>query len=390
MQTNDAGRKERAYQSIPYMLTMEEVAGRNNLLAALRKVRQNAGRSGNPDRQRRKEKAAELRRVCRSCNIKQLREQLISGSYLPQPVTRVKIPKGDGRFREIGIPNPMDRIVGTALNQLLSSRCERTRFGTESYAYRPGRSTDQAANDLLDYRDNGYGWILKADLTSYFDTIDHALLMEMVRQYLYVDERIQNLIERMLQAGYCDHQGWHATPEGTPQGAILSPLLSNLYGAEIDDGLRELGAHFVRYADDIAIACKTAEDCRNMLEHLKEIVLKLRLTINLQKTTITPLNEIIFLGYGFCEEGLRIPIRRIAAHIQTLKERIKQQENDDCRDTLPSIQRSWYAYYHNADDRLPTREDENRMIELMKQELPLWAAELLIKELAILREEQSE
>ena len=109
-----------------------------------------------------------------------------------------------------------------------------------------------------------------------------------------------------------------------------------------------------------------------------------------QKTTITPLNEIIFLGYGFCEEGLRIPIRRIAAHIQTLKERIKQQENDDCRDTLPSIQRSWYAYYHNADDRLPTREDENRMIELMKQELPLWAAELLIEELAILREEQSE
>ena len=224
---------------------MEEVCERENLLEALRRVKANKGSAGIDGRT-----VGQLSGYLKERWLA-IREQLLNGTYEPQPVRRVEIPKPDGGgMRKLGIPTTLDRFLQQAVMQVLQRQWDPT-FSDHSYGFRPGRSAHQAVAQAQQYIAEGYGWVVDLDLEKFFDRVNHDKLMCQIAKRVE-DKRLRKLIRAFLNAGVMENGLVSASLEGTPQGGPLSPLLSNLVLDELDRELERRGHRYVRYADDCA------------------------------------------------------------------------------------------------------------------------------------------
>src|ERR1043166_4691492 len=221
---------------------MEEVCGRENCKQALKRVKANKGSPG-VDGMTVHDLPGYLKQ-----HWPAIREQLLSGTYKPQPVKRVEIPKPDGGVRKLGIPTALDRLVQQMVLQVLQRSWDPT-FSEHSYGFRPGRSAHQAVAQAQKYIAEGYGWVVDLDLEKFFDRVNHDRLMARLAQRIS-DKRLLKLIRAFLRAGVMEGGLVSPVDEGTPQGGPLSPLSSNIVLDELDRELQQRGLHFARYADD--------------------------------------------------------------------------------------------------------------------------------------------
>jgi len=295
---------------------IEEACEKENLKEALRRVKANAGAAG-VDGMSVKELPDFLRE-----NWPRLKEQLLSGTYRPQPVRRVEIPKTGGGMRKLGIPTVVDRFVQQAVLQVLQERWDPT-FSEFSYGFRPGRSAHQAVAKAQEYIQQGYDWVVDLDLEKFFDRVNHDVLMSRVARRIS-DKRMLKLIRGFLNSGVMENGLVGPTDEGTPQGGPLSPLLSNLLLDELDRELERRGHRFVRYADDSNIYVKSERAGQRVMKGVKRFLTrKLRLKVNESKSAVARPKDRKFLGFSFTSgEVVR---RRIAPKaILRFKERIRE------------------------------------------------------------------
>src|SRR6266478_5034286 len=244
---------------------MEEVCERENLKEALRRVKANKGSAG-VDGMTVDEITGYLKQ-----HWPAIREQLLSGTYKPQPVRRVEIPKPDGGgVRKLGIPSTLDRFIQQAVMRVLQRRWDRT-FSDHSYGFRPGRSAHQAVAQAQQYIAEGYGWVVDFDLEKFFDRVNHDKLMGQVAKRI-TDRRMLKLIRAFLNAGVMEGGLVSPTVEGTPQGGPLSPLLSNLVLDELDRELERRGHGFARYADDCNIYVRSERAGQRVMESISNFI----------------------------------------------------------------------------------------------------------------------
>jgi RNA-directed DNA polymerase len=295
---------------------MEEVCERENCLQALKRVKSNKGSAG-IDGMSVEQLPGYLKE-----HWPAIREQLLSGTYKPQPVRRVEIPKPDGGVRQLGIPTVLDRMVQQAVMQVLQSRWD-AGFSEHSHGFRPGRSAHQAVAKAQQYVTEGRRWVVDLDLEKFFDRVNHDKLMAAVARRVQ-DKRMLKLIRAFLTAGVMENGLVGPVDEGTPQGGPLSPLLSNLVLDELDRELERRKHCFVRYADDCNIYVRS----RAAGERVKQsitcfITRRLKLKVNEQKSAVARPADRKFLGFSLTRA--REPKRRIAAKsLVRFKRRVRE------------------------------------------------------------------
>ena len=272
---------------------LDTILRSDNLNAAYRKVKANQGAGGIDGMQ-----VDELLPYLRDHQT-ELVEQLRRGKYKPNPVRRVEIPKEEkGKVRKLGVPTVVDRVIQQAIAQELTPIYEE-QFSDNSFGFRPGRGAHDALRRCREYVDKGYVYVVSMDLQAYFDTVNHSKLIEVLSRTIK-DGRVISLIHKYLNAGVMEDGGFHVTTEGVPQGGPLSPLCGNVMLNELDKELERRGHKFVRYADDSMVFCKSRKSAERMLEHIIPYITgKLFLKVNLQKTTVSHVSKVKYLGYGF-------------------------------------------------------------------------------------------
>lgn len=256
-----------------------------------------------------------------SMNMLELRRQLIEDRYKAPPVLRVMIPKGDGRERPLGIPTVKDRIAQTTGKQIMEPIFEKI-FCDCSFGFRPGRSQIDAINKIEEYKEQGYKWVLDADIKGYFDNIDHNLLMEFITERIN-DGWVLRMIESWLTAGVVTDEGYESTTCGVPQGGSISPLLSNIYLHQFDKEMTDRGYKVVRFADDFVVLTKSKKKANRALEVVKEIVEdKLKLTLHPEKTVITNFGKgFVFLGFEFIAWRYKRPRKKA---LKSFKDKVRK------------------------------------------------------------------
>lgn len=295
---------------------MEEVCGRENCKQALARVKSNKGSPG-VDGMTVEQLPGYLKEQWPAT-----REQMLSGTYRPQPVRRVEIPKPDGGVRELGIPTVLDRFIQQAVMQVMQRRWDGT-FSDHSYGFRPGRSAHQAVEKAQEYLAEGNRWVVDLDLEKFFDRVNHDRLMARIARRVS-DKRMLKLIRAFLTAGVMEGGLVSPVDEGTPQGGPISPLLSNIVLDELDQELEKRGLRFVRYADDCNIYVRSQRAGERVMESItRYITKKLKLKVNDKKSAVGQPQERKFLGFSFTWE--REPRRRIAPKaIARFKKRIRE------------------------------------------------------------------
>jgi RNA-directed DNA polymerase len=287
---------------------MEEVCQRDNLVKALKRVKANKGSPGIDGMQ-----VEELSDYLKD-NWSQIRGQLLNGTYQPQPVKRVKIPKPGGGERPLGIPTVLDRCIQQAVLQVLQRSWDQT-LSEQSYGFRPSRSAHQAVAMAQTYIAQGYGYVVDIDLEKFFDRVNHDILMSLVAKRVQ-DKRMLKLLRAYLNAGVMENGLVSPATEGTPQGGPLSPLLSNLMLDILDKELERRGHGFVRYADDCSIYVRSRRAGERVMASVSQFLeKKLKLKVNQGKSAVARPGERKFLGFSFTSG--KVPKRRIAP--QSLK-----------------------------------------------------------------------
>jgi len=280
----------------------------------------------------------------------EIREQLLSGTYGPEPVKRVEIPKSGGGVRRLGVPTVLDRLIQQAVLQVLQKRWDPT-FSDFSYGFRRGRSAHQAVAQAQQYVAGGRRWVVDMDLEKFFDLVNQDMLMGRVAKRV-ADKRLLRLIRAYLKAGVMENGLVSPTEKGTPQGGPLSPLLSNIVLDDLDRELERRGHRFVRYADDcnIYVASKAAGE-RVMASMTRFITRKLKLKVNEEKSAVARVWKRQFLGFQFSSS--REPKRKISPKA---KKRVKDRIRDLTRrnkgisieamvEGLGRYLKGWRAYY---------------------------------------------
>jgi RNA-directed DNA polymerase len=323
---------------------MEEVCGRENCKQALARVKANKGGAGVDGMT-----VHELPEFLKQ-HWPTIREQLLSGTYKPQPVKRVEIPKPDGGMRKLGIPTVLDRFIQQMVMQVLQRRWD-PMFSEHSYGFRPGRSAHQAVEAAQKYIADGYRWVVDLDLEKFFDRVNHDKLMAKIAERVS-DKRMLKLIRTFLRAGVMEGGLVSPVDEGTPQGGPLSPLLSNIVLDEFDRELERRGLRFARYADDSNIYVRSRRAGERVMASITRfITTKLRLKVNEQKSAVARPWARKFLGFSFTNAG--IPKRRIAPKaVDRFKERVRELtrrtrgvSTERMAEELARYLRGWLGYF---------------------------------------------
>ena len=328
---------------------LERILDRNNLNQAYSKVKRNGGSAG-VDGMTVEEMLPYLRE-----HREEFLESIRSGRYKPKAVRRVEIPKPDGGKRMLGVPTVIDRMLQQAIVQVLQPIYE-TKFSDSSYGFRPKRSAQQAMKQALKYYEEGYTQVVDLDLEKYFDTVNHGILIGMIREQIK-DERVIELIRKYLKSGVMINGLISPTRERTPQGGNLSPLLSNIYLTAFDRMLESRGHKFVRYADDCNIYVKSRRAAeRVMTKCTKFLEGKLKLKVNRKKSQVGSPLKLKFLGFSMYKTGKKAGIRPHGKSIQKFKDKIRElTSRKQARSIEAILQRlkrytvGWLGYYSIAD-----------------------------------------
>ena len=331
---------------------LERILERENLNRAYKQVKRNHGAPGIDGMT--VEKALLWIRENREELLQSIRE----GSYKPNPVRRKEIPKPDGGVRKLGIPTVVDRVIQQAIAQKLQPIYEPL-FSDGSYGYRPKRSAQQAIQKVKNYTEQGYGYAVEIDLSKYFDTLNHELLLNLLRRQIH-DERVTLLIKKYLKSGVMEGGTFTRTEEGSPQGGPLSPLLSNVYLNEFDQEMERRGVKVIRYADDIVVLAKSKRAAGRLLESCRRYLEgKLKLKMNAQKSKVVSVLAIKHFKFlGFClgknKKGVYIRAHResLAKAKRKLRQLTRRNQGRNVRMVMENVKsfiRGWLGYYYVAD-----------------------------------------
>ena len=345
---------------------VDKVYKRKNLKLAWKRVKRNKG-AGGIDGQTLEEFEEQL-----DAHLDRLHEELKNDGYRPLPVRQKLIPKAGqpGKFRPLGIPAIYDRVCQQALQNRLEPIFEKV-FDDASFGYRPGRSTKDALRKIWKEIDEGYEWIVDADLSNFFGTVDQEKLLALVAKRVS-DGRVLSLIRSMLKAG-CMAEGKRLpTEQGTPQGGVISPILSNALLTPFDREMRHRGYRLTRYADDWVVTCRTKAEARKVLAEAEKILTTLGVKLNLEKTRIVHVaHGFEFLGYKIKRGSRRLalPTRQIRTgarqgdlyayprqkSIQHFKDQIRRRtrrkapvSTQQLINEINPVIRGWGLYFHKA------------------------------------------
>ena len=334
---------------------ISQVVERDNMQLAYSRVMKNRGAPG-VDGMRCEDLKAWLK-----VNWSQVKRALLNGTYRPQAVRRVDIPKPQGGIRTLGVPTVVDRLIQQALHQAMQPLFEPT-FSASSYGFRPGKSAQQAVAKAAQYIRSGKRWVVDMDLEKFFDCVNHDVLMARVARQVQ-DKDVLRLIRRFLQAGMMANGVETPRYEGTPQGGPLSPLLSNILLTDLDLELEKRQLLFCRYADDCNIYVRSQSSGQRIMESMKGFLAnRLKLTVNEAKSAVARPWERKFLGYSVtAQQSSKVRIAKQS--IQRLMDSVRQLSIGGKGSSLPQtieklnpVLRGWMNYFSLSQSRRPIEE----------------------------------
>ena len=331
---------------------LEKILDRDNLNRAFKRVKKKKGAPG-VDGMTVDEAGAYFRE-----NKDELIRRIKRGKYTPDPVRRVEIPKPDGGMRKLGIPTVIDRIIQQAMSQQLIPIYE-PKFSDGSFGYRPGRSAKDAVQKIKEYAEQGYTRAVVLDLSKYFDTLNHELLVNILRRDVK-DERVIQMIKRYLKSGVMENGVVIETEEGSPQGGNLSPLLANVYLNEFDQEFSRRGVPCIRYADDIVLLAKSERASERLLEtSTKYLEGTLKLKVNREKSrtvSVFAIRNFKYLGFCLGKNGKGIYVRVHAKSWKKAKNKLRMlTSRSRCGSIVKTMEcikeymRGWLNYFSMAD-----------------------------------------
>ena len=328
---------------------MERVVSRPNMLAAYKRVRENKGSPGIDGI------TVDELRLWLQKHWDGVREQLLAGTYRPQPVKRQAIPKTGGGERELGIPTVLDRLIQQSLLQVLQPIFDPT-FSDHSYGFRPGRRAHDAVRRAQGYVQEGRRWVVDVDLEKFFDRVNHDILMGRLAKRIE-DKRVLRLIRWYLEAGAMIHGVVMERHEGTPQGGPLSPLLANVLLDEVDKELERRGHAFVRYADDGNVYVRSKRAGERVMALLGRLYDGLRLRINESKSAVARVWDRKFLGFSFwMDQERKVRVRAAWQALNEMKQRVRWMTRrtggrslDQVIGRLRTYLLGWKAYFRLAE-----------------------------------------
>jgi group II intron reverse transcriptase/maturase len=331
---------------------LEKILAKDNLYQAYEKVRCNKG-AGGVDKMGVDELLPYLKE-----NQRQLFQSIKDGKYRPNPVRRVEIPKDNGKMRNLGIPTVVDRVIQQAISQVLTPIFEK-QFSDNSYGFRPKRSAHDAMKKCIENTNDGFIYVVDMDLEKYFDTVNQSKLIEILSRTIK-DGRVISLIHKYLKAGVVINHTFKETGVGVPQGGPLSPLLSNIMLNELDQELERRGHRFVRYADDLVIFCKSKRSAsRTLTTILPFIEDKLFLKVNHEKTVVSYVGRIKFLGFSFYKHksGMRLrvhpkAIQKMKTNVKAFTSRSNGMGNEFRAMKMKRYIQGWINYFKIADMKI--------------------------------------
>ena len=326
---------------------MDKVYAPANLAAAWKSVRSNRGAAG-VDHQ-----SVEVFERHAPKYLEELHRELREGSYRPSPVRRQWIPKpGSAKGRPLGIPTVRDRIVQSALRQVLEPIWE-VKFADQSYGFRPGRSCKDALRRVDKLLHDGFTWIVDADIQSYYDTIDHGRLLAEVTKEVS-DGKVLRLVEGLLEQPVMEDASRWTPDEGIPQGSSIGPLMANVYLHPVDEVMVREGYELTRYADDMVVLCRTKQEAEAALARLREELTKRGLTLHPEKTKVVDMSlpgGFDFLGYHF-ERDKKWPRAKSLVKLKDNVRSLTKRNNGNSLETiiarLNAVLRGWYGYFKHS------------------------------------------